>query len=41
MTTEDDNPFDGFNEEESSDGVWIGVVVLISLLVLAFVCWLS
>lgn len=40
MTQDDQNPFDGFSEEDGDDAVWTAVVVMIALLVLALWCWI-
>lgn len=41
MSDKDDNPFDGFSEEDGDDAVYMTVAILIALLIIAFVCWLS
>ncbi len=41
MSEEDENPFDGFGEQEADNAVWVAVAALLALLVLAFVCWLA
>lgn len=41
MSDKDDNPFDGFSDEDGDDAVWYTVVVMLALLVLVFWCWVA
>jgi len=39
MSDQDQNPFDGFSEEDGDDAVWMAVVILLALLLVVFWCW--
>lgn len=41
MSEEDENPFNGFSEEDGDNAVWTTVAVLAALMVLALWCWVG